>query len=138
MDRLEQVGMYALAWFTVPITLVGLWMCYLPRRDGTVTGVHVFLITLVFGLLLLFHRSIRQGHYDGLRTLWQVLKPAGAAGVLLIAVVVGSLSFGAFHGIPARQLTLSKESAGGGPLDIRQGRIRFVLRLQRGVRLPAA
>ena len=108
MDRLEQVGMYALAWFTVPITLVGVWMCYLPRRDGTVTGLHVFLITLVFGLLLLFHRSIRQGHYDGLRTLWQVLKPAGVAGVLLIALVVGSLSFGAFHGIPARQLTLSR------------------------------
>jgi len=109
MDRLEQLGMYALAWFTVPVTLVGLWMCYLPRRDGTVTGLHIFLITLVFGLLLLFHRSVSQGKNDGSRTLWQCVKPAGAAGVLSIALVVGSLSFGAFHGIPARQLALSKD-----------------------------
>jgi hypothetical protein len=84
-------------------------MCYLPRRDGTVTALHVFLITLVFGLLLLFHRSIRQGHYDGLRTFWQLLKPAGAAAILSIALVASSLSYGALHGIPARQLALSKD-----------------------------
>ena len=109
MDRLEKVGMHALAWFTVPITLVGLWMCYLPRRDGTITGVHIFFITLVFGLLVLFHRSVSQGNSDGIRTFWQVLKPAGAAGILVIALVVGSLSIGAFVGTPARRLTVSKD-----------------------------
>jgi energy-coupling factor transporter ATP-binding protein EcfA2 len=109
MDRLEEVGMYSLAWFTIPPALVGLWVWYLPRRDWTVTGLHIFFIMLVFGLLVLFHRSIRQRKSDELRTLWQHLKPAGAAGVLSIGLVVWSLSFGAYHGTPARQLTLSRD-----------------------------
>jgi hypothetical protein len=57
MDRLEEVGMYALAWFTIPVALVGLWVRYLPRRDWTVMGLHIVFIVLVFGLVVLFHCS---------------------------------------------------------------------------------
>jgi len=109
MNRLEEVGMYSLAWFTVPIALFGLWVRYLPRRDWTVTGLHVFFITLVFGLVVFFHRSVRPAKSDGLRKLWQYVKPADAAGVLLIALVFWSLSFGAFNGTPGRELTKSQD-----------------------------
>jgi energy-coupling factor transporter ATP-binding protein EcfA2 len=106
-NRLEEAGMYLLAWCTVPVTLVGFWVRYLLRRDWTVTVLHIFFITLVFGLMVLFHRSVRKGKSDGVRTLRQYLKPAGTAGVLSIALVFGSLSFGAFNGVPARELNIS-------------------------------
>jgi energy-coupling factor transporter ATP-binding protein EcfA2 len=109
MSRLESVGMYALAWFTVPVALVGLWVKYLPRRDWAVTGLHVFFITLVFGLAMIFQRSVRQEKSNGLRTLWQYMKPAGAAGILLLALAFCFLSFGAFNGTPAVRWKESKD-----------------------------
>jgi len=107
MDRLEEAGMYSLAWFTIPVTVVGFWVRYLPRRDWTVTGLHIVFLLLIFGLVMLFHRSVGQGKSEGLRTFWRSVKPAGAACVPLIALVFWSISFGAFNGTPARQLTAS-------------------------------
>jgi energy-coupling factor transporter ATP-binding protein EcfA2 len=109
LNRLEGVGMYALAWFTVPAALLGLWVKYLLRRDWSVTGLHIFFITLVFGLAVIFHRSVKRGRSNELRTLWQYVKPVVAASVLLIAAVFWSLSFGAFNGTPTYKYRLLRE-----------------------------
>jgi hypothetical protein len=107
MDRLEEAGMYSLAWFTIPVTVVGFWVRCLPRRDWTVTGLHVIFIILVFGLVMLFHRSVELGKKEELRTVRRIVTLAEAACVPMVALVFWSISFGAFNGIPARQLTAS-------------------------------
>jgi energy-coupling factor transporter ATP-binding protein EcfA2 len=107
MDRLEQAGMYSLAWFTVPVTVVGFWVRCLPRRDWAVTGLHIIFIMLTFGLVMLFHRLVGQEKSEGLRKVWRSVKPVEAGFVPLIALVFWFISFGAFIGTPARQLTAS-------------------------------
>ena len=107
MLKIETLGMFALAWFTVPMTLIGLWVRYLPCRNGTVTGWHIFFLMLAFGAVLFFHRSLRRGPIEGRTTRWRHLKPADAVGGLLIGCIFAGISVGAFYGIPPRQLNLS-------------------------------
>ena len=107
MHKIETLGLYALAWLTVPMTLIGLWVRYLPCRNGTVTGWHVFFLMLAFGAVLFFHRSLKRGPIEGRTTRWRRLKPADAVGGLLIGCIFAGISLGAFYGIPPRQLNLS-------------------------------
>lgn len=109
MNRLEEAVMYSLAWITTPITLVGLWLWCLPRREWIVTGLQIFFIALVSGLVAIFHRSVKRENSDGLRTWRSYFQPAETACALLIALVFSSLSFGAFNGTPSRQLIVSKD-----------------------------
>jgi energy-coupling factor transporter ATP-binding protein EcfA2 len=104
LARLEQTGMHALAWITIPAIFIGLWMHYLLRRDWVVTGFHIVFITLAVSMALLFHRSSKPGDPGTIDSSRQV-KKAGIACVLLVALVVWLLSLGVFKGTPERYFT---------------------------------
>ena len=49
-----------LAWWTVPITLAGFWLLYLPRRDWIVTGIHLAWIMASVIAMLQFLRQTKR------------------------------------------------------------------------------
>ena len=58
MDRIEAFGTIVLAWWIVPITLMGFWIRYLPSHEWVGTGLHVgFIVTSVF-MAVIFYRSM--------------------------------------------------------------------------------
>ncbi len=99
MARLEQTCMHSLAWITVPLTTLGLWVRYLPRRDWTVTGFHIVLLTLSIFMAVIFNRASRSGP-AGPRPLRRELTIPGIAGILLVGLTLWALSFGSFTGTP--------------------------------------
>ena len=101
MAWLEDAGMHALAWITVPVAFIGLWVHYLLRRDWTVTGFHIVLLTLSIFMAVLFHRSSKPGEQGTVR-LRQQIKISGIVCVVLVALVVWILSLGVFKGTPQR------------------------------------
>ncbi len=58
MDRIEGLGTILLAWWIVPITLVGFWIRYLPSREWIGTGLHVGFIVISVLLAVIFYRSV--------------------------------------------------------------------------------
>ncbi len=103
MDRLEEAGMHALAWITVPLAFTGLWLHYLLRRDWTVTGFHIVFLTLSIFMAVIFHRSSRTGG-SGTVPLRQQVKISGIVCVVPVVLVLLVLSFGVIKGTPERHL----------------------------------
>ena len=103
MARLEETARYALAWITIPVAFIGLWVHYLLRRDWTVTGFHIVFITLSIFMAVLFHRSSRPRD-QGTGLSRQQIKISGIVCVVLVALVVWILSLGVFKGTPERHL----------------------------------
>jgi uncharacterized protein YjbI with pentapeptide repeats len=109
MAKLEELGAIALAWYTVPITLIGFWLRYLPRHDWLVTGLHIGFLTFAFSMALLFYRSAertvkgKEAKYVGLNTIWRNFRVLNITGVLLVFLFFWSVSFGAINGTPARE-----------------------------------
>ncbi|MBT8363549.1 MAG: pentapeptide repeat-containing protein [Deltaproteobacteria bacterium] len=101
MAWLEIASMKVLAWITVPLAFIGLWVHYLLRRDWTVTGFHIVFIALSIFMAVLFHRSSRPKK-QGTVPLKQQIKISGIVCVVLIALVVWILSLGVFKGTPER------------------------------------
>jgi hypothetical protein len=101
MAWLEDAAMHALAWITIPMTFIGLWMHYLVRRDWMVTGFHIVFITLAIFMAVLFHRSSRP-RGQGTVLLRRQIKISGIACVVLVALVIWILSLGVFKGTPER------------------------------------
>jgi energy-coupling factor transporter ATP-binding protein EcfA2 len=104
MARLEEACMRALAWITIPVTFIGLWLHYLLRRDWTVTGFHIGFITFSIFMALLFYRSSRPRGRGAVVSGWQI-KISGIVCVLLAALVVWFLSLAVFKGTPERRFT---------------------------------
>ncbi|MGD1986016.1 MAG: pentapeptide repeat-containing protein [Desulfobacterales bacterium] len=110
MAWLEVAGMKVLAWITVPAAFIGLWMHYLLRRDWTVTGFHIVLITLAILMAYLLHRSSRpQGREAVPLKSKKQLKISAIVCVGLVALVVWALSLGVFKGTPERHLQKYKD-----------------------------
>jgi len=101
MAWLEVASMQVLAWITVPLAFIGLWMHYLLRRDWTVSGFHIVFITLAIFMAVLFHRSSRPKE-QGTLLLRQQIKSSGIVRVVLVALLVWILSLGVFKGTPER------------------------------------
>ena len=59
-SHLEEWFTIFLAWWAVPITLAGFWWLYLPRRDSTVTEIHIALIMTSVIAALQFLRLTRR------------------------------------------------------------------------------
>ncbi len=107
MDRIEGFGTILLAWWIVPITLVGFWIRYLPSRDWVGTGLHVGFIVISVSLAVVFYRSVgktlrlethksrdRQlfrNHHNLLLILY----------MLIIGLLLWMLSHGAINGVRA-------------------------------------
>ncbi len=103
MAWLEDAALHALAWITVPVAFIGLWVHYLLRRDWTVTGFHIVFITLSIFMAVFFHRSSRPRE-QGIVLLRQQIKISGIVCVVLVILMVWILSLGVFKGTPERHL----------------------------------
>ncbi len=107
MDRIEGLGTILLAWWIVPITLVGFWIRYLPSHDWVGTGLHVGFVVISVLLAIIFYRSVgktlrleapetrdRQlfrNHHDLFLILYMVI----------IGLILWILSYGAIRGVRA-------------------------------------
>jgi energy-coupling factor transporter ATP-binding protein EcfA2 len=101
MAWLEVAIMQVLAWITVPVAFIGLWVHYLLRRDWTVTSFHIVFIILSIFMAVLLHRSSRPKE-QGTAPLRRQIKSSGIVCVALVALVVWILSLGVFKGTPER------------------------------------
>jgi hypothetical protein len=100
---LEDVFFRVLAWITMPAAFIGLWMHYLLRRDWTVTGFHIFFITLAIFMVVFFHLSSRPREAGKIPVRRQI-KISGVIFIGLLALTLWILSLGVFIGTPKRHL----------------------------------
>jgi energy-coupling factor transporter ATP-binding protein EcfA2 len=137
--RLETLGLQFLAWVSVPAVLAGFWVRYLLRRDATVTGFHVLLLTLSIFLVVTCSRLSRAGVQPAAPSMSPPGKRAGAVCALLAALALCILSIGAFKGTPERHLTRHMDLRALVPWIFHQVgyNLFFDLREQHVSRLPA-
>jgi len=121
-SRLQTGLSILLGWLTVPVTLLALWLRYLPRHDWLGTTLQVALSIAAIGAGILFYRSATATlrRETKLSLSWKhYLADAGGvkrvAFVLVMAIVFFGFSFGAIHGIPDS----SEHAAGISVVDTR-------------------
>jgi uncharacterized protein YjbI with pentapeptide repeats len=121
-SRLQTVLSVLLAWWTVPITLLVLWLRYLPRHDWLGTVLHAVLAIASIGGGILFYRTAmgtlrRDKNFgissNGFRTGAGGVKRAAFVTVMLIFFF--GFSYGAIHGIPHTTIHAANLNA----LDVR-------------------
>ncbi len=117
MDRIEEFGSILLAWWIVPITLVGFWMRYLPSREWVGTGFQVGFIVASILLAVIFYRSagktLKAETPD--QSERQLLRNRHDLLLIIVMVIIGFifwlLSYGAINGVRAdRDLDLADVS----------------------------
>jgi len=106
-SRLQTVLSVLLGWLTVPVTLLALWLRYLPRHDWLGTILQVGLSIAAIGAGVLFYRAatatLRREMKPSLSWKQYMVDARGVkrgAFVLVMGVVLFGISFGAIHGIP--------------------------------------
>lgn len=121
-SRLQSTLSTLLAWWTVPATILVLWIRYLPRHDWYGTLLHITLNIVAMGSGILFSRAAAatmRGRESRPVTLKTVFKDSDrirvGVRVLGIGIVLIMLSFGAIQGVR----TNTKESAGLSAMDVR-------------------
>jgi uncharacterized protein YjbI with pentapeptide repeats len=105
--RLQTGLSVLLGWWTVPVTLLVLWLRYLPRHDWLGTILHIALTIAAIGSGILFYRAatatLRREMKPSLSWKQYMVNARGVkrgAFVLVMCVVFFGFSFGAIHGIP--------------------------------------
>jgi uncharacterized protein YjbI with pentapeptide repeats len=106
-SRLQTGLSILLGWWTVPVTLIALWLRYLPRHDWLGTTLHVALSIAAISAGILFYRAatttLRREIDRSLSWKQYMLEARGvkrSALVLVMGVAFLGLSFGAIQGIP--------------------------------------
>jgi uncharacterized protein YjbI with pentapeptide repeats len=105
-SRLQTVLSVLLAWWTVPVTLLALWLRYLPRHDWLGTILHIALTIAALGSGFLFYRAAMATlcrELDSSISWNQFMRADGlkrGAVVIAMSVVLLGFTFGAIHGIP--------------------------------------
>jgi hypothetical protein len=94
-----------LAWWVVPITMIGFWLRYIPRHDWKGTIFHIGLIVVSVSFAIIFYRLcslILQGKEKGvfrLQNFWKDRRFYYGVSVVMVAVLFSMLSFGAIDGV---------------------------------------
>jgi uncharacterized protein YjbI with pentapeptide repeats len=90
-----------LAWWIVPLTLLFLWLRYLPRQDGQGTVLQVALLLGSIGAGIVFHHlaMVSQRGMNGATCWWGKVVLV----ILVSGVILSILSFGAIKGVPANR-----------------------------------
>ena len=107
--KLEEKSAILIGWWAVPITLMGFWIRYLPRRDWIGTGLHILLFFAALAAALGFYQlSVNNlngtaNRRFGFSSVWRFRKfryglILGTAGILMWV-----LSYGAINGIRSDQ-----------------------------------
>jgi uncharacterized protein YjbI with pentapeptide repeats len=112
-SKLEEISAVFLGWWAVPVTLMGMWLRYIPRHYWPLTGLHIiFIVTAIAAALGFYQLSIH--HLNGNANRHFGLKSAlrnkkihyglilGIAGGLLCV-----LSYGAINGVRSDQPRLT-------------------------------
>jgi uncharacterized protein YjbI with pentapeptide repeats len=87
--RFEEVVTIFLLWGTVPLTLIAIWLRYLPLRDWPVSGMHVaVIVACAWGAIRLFEQTVSRCSLGavGVPHRWPIL--IGLAAVLTAATVL--------------------------------------------------
>ena len=99
-----------LAFWTVPATLIGFWIRYLPRHDWLITGLQVGLIIFSAGSTIIFYsggaKTLRGKERRSYLWKRQWRKFFFAAFVGLLGVLFWVLSYGAINGVQSEDLKL--------------------------------
>ena len=96
-----------LAWWTVPATLFGFWLRYLPLHEWWGTGLHIGLMVVSVALAVIFYRSaartLRGGESQPFhwRAPWRDRRAYQSSVIVLVGVVLSVLSYGAINGVPS-------------------------------------
>ncbi|MGD8948386.1 MAG: pentapeptide repeat-containing protein, partial [Desulfobacterales bacterium] len=107
--KLEEESAILIGWWAVPMTLMGFWIRYLPRRDWIGTGLHLlFLFAALAAALGFYQLSVDNLNGAANRrfdfgSVWRIRKfrhgiILGIAGILMLG-----LSYGAINGIRSDQ-----------------------------------
>ena len=106
-SRLQTGLSILLGWWTVPVTLLALWLRYLPRHDWLGTTLHATLSIAAIGAGILFYRTATATLRREIKPLllWKqylvdVRGVKRGAFILAMGVVLFGISFGAIRGIP--------------------------------------
>ena len=111
--QIEEFGTILLAWWIVPLNLLGFWIRYLPRHEWGGTGLHIGFITTSVLLAVIFYRSAvntikqnepRQVDWKGFkssRNLFYLL------GVGLLGMSFLLISYGAINGIRSKDSNIA-------------------------------
>ncbi len=105
MAHLEEWVTILLAWWIVPLTLIGFWLRYLPRHEWGGTWIHVGLIVASVAAAVIFYRSAARTlrgtapHSFQWKISWQDRRTYQCAGVVLVTIVLSVLSLGAINGV---------------------------------------
>lgn len=105
MAHLEEWVTILLAWWVVPLTLLGVWLRYLPSHDWVGTGLHIGLLVVSVALAILFYhvaaRTLRGHAYQRFcwQTAWRDRRSYQALAVAGIGVALWALSYGAINGV---------------------------------------
>ena len=113
LSRLEVLGTVFLAWWAVPVNLVGFWIRYLPRHDWTGTGMHIGFIATSFCLATIFYISavntISRSNAGRIKKrilqIKHYMRYPAWVGLSMAFMIV--LSYGAINGVNSRKLNLT-------------------------------
>ncbi len=98
-----------LAWWVVPLTLLGFWVRYLPRHHLPGTVWQVFLSVAVIWFGVVFYRSAAltlRGHLGEpflWKWPWRDRRSYQAVFIVFIAALLAGLSYGAIRGVPSHE-----------------------------------
>lgn len=107
MSRLQGLVAVVLAWFAIPVTIMGTWMRFLPTHNWSGTVLHMLLLTTVAVAGVLTYRLAATTLNRGSTVLTPAWRPSRkrrfnmveAAVLLTVLVLIPLLSYGAIHGI---------------------------------------
>jgi len=113
MVRIEEFGTILLAWWIVPLNLIGFWIRYLPRHEWSGTGLHIGFIATSVLLAIIFYRSAantikqnepKQFNWKDFRSTRNLLY---FLGVGLISIFFLLISYGAINGVRSKDLNVA-------------------------------
>ena len=113
LARLEVLGTVLLAWWAVPLSLMGFWIRYLPRHDWVGTGLHIGFLAASISLAIIFHLSAKntisankaaQSNYRVFQISRSVRYPL-YVGICTALIII--LSFGAINGVHSKEFDLT-------------------------------
>lgn len=111
--RFEELVTIFLAWWAVPVTLLGFWVRYLPRHEWVGTGLHILLIVASVALALIFYhsaaRTLRGEERQPFRwkSLWRDRRAYQSVATVFVGSVLLVLSYGAIDGVRAHNPDLT-------------------------------
>lgn len=104
LQKLEEGVSIILAWWIVPLTLLGFWVRYLPCHDWSGTGLQVGFVVIAIAVGFAFYtthaRTLRGEDHPKLtwRTAWKDTRIWRTLGSLALGTGLVALSFGAING----------------------------------------